>query len=152
MKTQLGVPTGIALALLSTLLATLFAMGVFSVAQAQDASPSASRTFEPATVQPGGQVVVTISVSNYGNAGIVSESLPAGFRFVESPLGGTVTGQRVQWFFLSNQNIDSFTYTVRASDTVGSHTFAGEFDTRVGDTDYSVDIGGETSEIGRAHV
>ena len=35
MKAQLGRPTGFALALLATLLATFLAMGVFSVAQAQ---------------------------------------------------------------------------------------------------------------------
>ena len=35
MKAQLGRPTGLALALLSTLLATFLAMGVFSVALAQ---------------------------------------------------------------------------------------------------------------------
>ena len=47
MKTQLGKQTGIALALLATMLATLFAMGVFSVAQAQATSPSADRSFFP---------------------------------------------------------------------------------------------------------
>ena len=44
MKAQLGKPTGLALALLATLLATFLAMGVFSVAQAQVMSPSATRT------------------------------------------------------------------------------------------------------------
>ena len=51
MKTQLGKQTGLALALLATLLATFLAMGVFSVAQAQE-SPSATRSF-PNTVEPG---------------------------------------------------------------------------------------------------
>ena len=36
MKAQLGKPTGLALALLATLLATFFAMGVFPVAQANE--------------------------------------------------------------------------------------------------------------------
>ena len=45
MKTQLGKQTGIALALLATLLATFFAMGVFSVAQAH--GHSAERSFSP---------------------------------------------------------------------------------------------------------
>ena len=38
MKAQLGRPTGLALALLATLLATFLAMGVFSVAQANEHS------------------------------------------------------------------------------------------------------------------
>ena len=42
MKAQLGRPTGLALALLATLLATLLAMGAFSVVQAQT-EPSATR-------------------------------------------------------------------------------------------------------------
>ena len=46
MKAQLGKPTGLALALLATLLATFLAMGVFSVAQAQT-SPSADQEFFP---------------------------------------------------------------------------------------------------------
>ena len=43
MKAQLGKPTGLALALLATLLATFLAMGVFAVAQAQT-SHSATRS------------------------------------------------------------------------------------------------------------
>ena len=42
MKAQLGRPTGLALVLLFTLLATFLAMGVFSVAQAQAAQRSRS--------------------------------------------------------------------------------------------------------------
>ena len=38
MKAQLGKPTGLALALLAALLATFLAMGVFSVAQANEHS------------------------------------------------------------------------------------------------------------------
>ena len=68
MKSQLGISTGLALALLATLLATLFAMGVFSVAQAQT-SHSASRSFSADMVVPGDMVEVTISLSDYGQAG-----------------------------------------------------------------------------------
>ena len=56
MKAQLGKPTGLALALLATLLATFLAMGVFSVAQAQ-ASHSATRSFSSdGTVEAGGTI------------------------------------------------------------------------------------------------
>ena len=43
MKAQLGKPTGLVLALLTTLLATFLAMGVFSVAQANE--HNATRSF-----------------------------------------------------------------------------------------------------------
>ena len=76
MKAQLGRPTGLALALLATLLATFLAMGAFSVAQAQTA-PSADRNFNPPSVAAGGEVVVTIEVNDYGNAGIVEENPPS---------------------------------------------------------------------------
>ena len=49
MKAQLGKPTGLALALLAALLATLFTMGAFSVAQAQTL-PSAERSFSDHSV------------------------------------------------------------------------------------------------------
>ena len=54
MKAQLGKPTGLALALLAALLATFFAMGVFSVAQAN--SHHAERSFSANTVAPGAEV------------------------------------------------------------------------------------------------
>ena len=56
--------TGLALALLSTLLATILAMGVFSVAQAQT-SHSADQEFSPQTYGGtwGENVTVTITMS-----------------------------------------------------------------------------------------
>ena len=65
MKAQLGRPTGLALALLATLLATFLAMGVFSVAQAS--GHSATRSFSPTTVGPG-EVTVTIALSGTESA------------------------------------------------------------------------------------
>ena len=49
-------------------------------------TPSASRSFDSASVDPGGQVMVTITASNYGQAGGVTETLPAGFSYVDSDL------------------------------------------------------------------
>ena len=85
---------------------------------------SASRSFAPASVSPGGQVVITISVSDYGSAGRVTETLPAGFTYVSSNLseGVRVTGQEVRFTLFGDT---SFTYTVTASSVVGSHAFSG---------------------------
>ena len=87
--------------------------------------PSATRSFNPATVEPGGRVTVTITANNYGQAGGVTETLPAGFTYVSSTLDAeqvTVTGQEVQFILQGNT---SFTYIVTASSVERSHTFSG---------------------------
>ncbi len=88
-------------------------------------TPSASRSFDKPSVAQGGDVVVTIDVANYGQAGGVTETLPTGFTYVSSSLDAeqvTVTGQEVRFTLQADT---SFTYTVTASRTVGSHTFSG---------------------------
>ena len=78
MKAQLGRPTGLALALLATLLATFLAMGVFSVALANE--HSATRTFSATTVAPGAEITVDIALSAYGDGGSVAENAATGFQ------------------------------------------------------------------------
>ena len=93
---------------------------------AAQAGPSATRSLDPSTVEPGGQVVVTIEASNYGQGGGVTETLPAGFTYVSSSLPDSqvfpLADQQVR-FTLQGDN--SFTYTVTASSVEGSHTFSG---------------------------
>ena len=48
---------------------------------AAQGSPSAERSFDNMTVEPGADVQVTIAVSNYGGAGAISEMLPSGFTY-----------------------------------------------------------------------
>ena len=89
------------------------------------ASPSATRSFDKTTVEPGGEVVVTIAAANYGNGGGVTETLPAGFTYQGSSISDalvTVTGQEVQFILVGDS---SFTYTVTASSMEGVHTFSG---------------------------
>ena len=84
MKAQLGRPTGLALALLATLLATFLAMGVFSVALA-NGSHSATRSLSAVHdlgCYLGPTITVTISLSEYGRGGSVSETLPDGFSLI----------------------------------------------------------------------
>ena len=145
MKAQLGRPTGLALVLLSTLLATFLAMGVFSVALAQTTTHSASRSFSATTVEPRAELVVTINVADYGNFGSVQETLPEGFSYVSSNgADGRLRGDQVE-FLLIGGGITSFTYTVTASDTEGTYRFDGDFLTRVDGADVSVDISGASS-------
>ena len=105
-------------------------------------APAAARSFSPASVDPGGDVVVTIVVSGYGDSGSVEETLPAGFSYVDgsSDLDVTsvaVSGQTVT-FTLTGET--SFTYTVTASDTARDHPFMGVLMDEDGTT---ADVGGD---------
>ena len=89
--------------------------------------PSATRSFDQATVAPGGVVVVTIAAANYGSLGAVTETLPAGFSYESSSLTDEgevfVDGQTIKFIL---QGADkTFTYTVTASNTAGGHDFSG---------------------------
>ena len=99
-------------------------VGIASVA-AQQNEPSVTRSFNPASVAPGGTVTVTIQVANYGGIGRVTETLPAGFAYVSSThdsAGVSVNGQKVRFTL---QGDASVAYTVTASRTAGSHSFSG---------------------------
>ena len=88
--------------------------------------PSATRSFDKTTVEPGDNVTVIITAGNYGGAGAVTETLPVGFSYVSSNLGSeqvTETDARTVRFTL--QGDASFTYTVTASSTAGNYDFSG---------------------------
>ena len=79
--------------------------------------PSATRSFSPTTVGPGDDVVVTISATDYGRFGRVTEILPAGFDYDSSTLDDEevdVNGQTVK-FTLQGSDLQ-FEYTVTAPD------------------------------------
>ena len=93
---------------------------------AQTPAASATRSFDSATVDPGGNVTVTITAANYGSFGEVTETLPEGFAYVSSGLDAEqveADGQKVSFTLLDA--VTSFTYTVTASRTAGPHTFSG---------------------------
>ena len=101
------------------------ALGLFGTAPvAAQGSPSATRSFSPDTVAPGGRVEVTITVANYDSGGSVAETLPQGFNYVSSNLDqADVTGQKVE--FTLPRETTSFTYIVTAPSEAGSYTFSG---------------------------
>ena len=111
----------------------------------QDAS--ASRSFPPASVAPGGRVVVTITADNYGQAGGVTETLPAGFTYVSSTLDADQVAETGREVRFTLQGDDSFMYTVTASSVAGSHTFSGTL--RDFDRD-DTPVGGDSSVTVRA--
>ena len=89
------------------------------------ATPSATRSFNQATVGPGGTVTVTIQAANYGQAGGVTETLPTGFSYLSSSLSASRVNENGQNVGVTLQGDTSFTYTVTASSTSNSYTFSG---------------------------
>ena len=80
--------------------------------------PSARRSFSLSPVAPGGTVTVTIRADNYGGLGRVVETLPSGFTSPDAS-GQTVTLRLLQ------EGPQTRSYTVTASDNLGSYTFSG---------------------------
>ena len=150
MKAQLGRPTGLALALLATLLATFLAMGVFPVAQAQT-DPSATRSISPTEVAPGGEVIVTITVMGNHDSGVLNETWPEEFGFVSVStdiysVDSIVRNNRIVLSNETGQVPASFTYTLNApQDAEGPYFLAGSFAGNVGSVEFSDDIGGDTT-------
>lgn len=149
MKAQLSKQTGIALALLATLLATFLVMGVFSVAQADE--HSATRSFSATTVAPGAEITVNIALSEYGIGGSIAEMPPQGFSLVSGSIdwvgnrGGAFLarpdGNQVR-VILTAAGITNISYKLTAPATAGGpHEFSGNF----GNSDSeSVAIGGDS--------
>ena len=145
MKAQLGRPSGLALVFLSTLLAAFLAMGAYTVAQANN--HSATRSFSASEVAPGAEITVNITLSEYGEGGSVTETLPEGFSFVSGSIdlngGGGFDrsmGNQVR-VVLVGAGVTSVTYKVTAPDAAGGpHAFSGNF----------VNFGGESVAVGGA--
>ena len=104
-------------------------IGVMSLlpADAQQQGPSASRSFSSATVAPGGELTVTVAVSGYGRVGGLTETLPAGFSYVDGSsniddFSVNVSGQNVRFTLFGESSI---TYKVTASDTPADYDFSG---------------------------
>ena len=101
---------------------------VEAAAPPPDEGPSATRSFDKTTVEPGENVTVTITIDgDYGGVGAVTEMLPDGFSYVSSDLDTeqvTVVDTRTVRFTLRGDA--SFTYTVTASSAEGPHGFSGE--------------------------
>ena len=106
---------------------------------AAQTSPSATRSFEPATVVPDGTVTVTITAI-YTGVGQVTETLPSDFTYVDDSLvdleetadnpravarseGETDLAQGIVAFNLLGTG--SFTYQVTAPSAEDTYTFSG---------------------------
>ena len=137
MKTGFSIPVrAVAAAALAALVAVVF-VGLPSSTEAT--SHSATREFSSSWVLPGGEFSVTITFDNLG-LGQVAESLPEGFTYLRSDLGGVeVEGQFLTIFIIGDSSV---TYTVTAPDTEGEFTFTGVVRDLNGDEEL---IGGDSS-------
>jgi len=91
---------------------------------------TAVRILDVASVDPGGEVVVTVEVRGFGRYGRVSEVLPDGWTLVDSSLpepAVTVANRTIRFLLLNLDLAESVTfwYTVRAPDTAGKYALRG---------------------------
>ena len=85
---------------------------------------SATRSFGSESIDAGAELEIEISVSGLGGAGQVKETLPDGFSFVSSTEeSATADGQTVRFIIVGDEA--TFSYTVTASQTAGTHEFSG---------------------------
>ena len=126
--------------------AALGVFGLFWPALVEAQSPAASRSLSPATVMPGGEITVTITLSNVAE-GRVEETLPMGFELVQ---GSASEGIRVtedgQTIKFTLRNTNEFSYKVTASDTADEYTFMGVLKAVIGggDSVETVDVTGDS--------
>ena len=127
-------------------LALAGALGIFFYSAAQTLKAdehSATRSFNPDPVAPGGSVVVTIDTNDIGAFGRVTETLPAGFTYVTSSLDADQVdasgGQEIRFRLIGSPD---FTYTVTAPMEAGNYTFSG---TVLDDDRSSLAVTGDTT-------
>ena len=132
MQTQLKTLVGVAV--LATLVLTgMLGIFTFSASQTVQANGhSATRSFSPASVAPGGETTVTVTFANFESpVGAVTETLPPGFAY--KPLSSSIndddfvriTGQEARFTILGTPQ--SLTYVVTASTVEASYEFSGTF-------------------------
>ena len=119
---------------------------------AAQTGPSATRSFEPATVEPGGTVTVTVAVENTGTPGRVTETIPSEFAYVDGSLtstpastaifsaGTSDVAQGVVAFNLLGAS--SISYQVTAASAEADYNFSGTV--RASDSTEAT-VGGETT-------
>ena len=138
----------VGVAVLATLVLTgMLGIFTFSASQAVQANGhSATRSFSPMSVTPGGEATVTVTFANFeGPVGAVIETLPAGFAY--KPMSSSIndddfvviTGQEARFTILGTPQ--SLTYIVTASSVEASHDFSGAF---LDGSRTSVAVGGAT--------
>ena len=113
----------------------LVAVGLVGGQQSAEAqeTASATRSFSPSEVEPGGTLTVTITVAGYGAFGQLREAFPADFTFVSSSPEATRSGQTLTFNLLAGED-SSVSYTLTAPTTSGEKSgFSGTLEPTQGD-------------------
>ena len=119
----------------------LIAVGLVGGQQSAEAqqTASATRSFPPPEVEPDGQLVVTISVADYGGIGQLTETFHSDFTFVRSSLEATRSGQTLTFNLVGDESVN---YTLTAPTTGRKPGFSGNLEPAQGD---GVTVGGPSS-------
>ena len=95
---------------------------------AAQTGPSATRSFEPMSVAPGGMVTVSIDIEGVTLAGTITETVPAGFTYVSTsgldpdPDASDESVGRLVFPFLGSND---FSYVLTAPSAEASYSFSG---------------------------
>ena len=141
----------IALAVVAVVAVVAVAVGLVQLdSVTAQTSPTATRSFDPNPVAPGGFLVVTITADGFGIFGDVQETLPAGFIYQSSSLDPdqvTPEGQTVKFALIGETSPFTFTYTVTAASTEDDYSFSGSLGGVLAnyDTYSGIDVGGDSS-------
>ena len=87
--------------------------------------PAATRSIPTTSVEAGASLTVSVTASEYGQFGAVSETLPSGFTFVSSTLPDSQVNASSNPVRFTLFGESGFDYTVTASSQPGSYTFSG---------------------------
>ena len=117
---------------------------------AAQTDPSATRSFEPASVEPGGTVTVNIDIEGVAVAGSVTETVPAGFTYVSTtgiPLNAEASDLDMGILVFPFLGTNDFSYVLTAPSTEDSYPFDGTLNP--GPDTQPVDVGGaDTVTVG----
>ena len=135
MKSNIGIPIGLALVMFFGVFTAMLAFGTLSPQPVE--AQTAMRSISPTSVAPGGTVTVTITVADadIDNDGIslgsVTETLPDGFTYGSVSGATLVTGNQApappMYRFTFLGATATITYTATASSTDGTYNFSGTF-------------------------
>ena len=119
----------------------LVAVGLVGGQQSAEAqTASATRSFPPSEVEPGGTLTVTISVAGYGGIGQLKETFNSDFTFVSSSPEATRSGQTLTFNLVGDTSVS---YTLTAPTTAGTKTgFSGTLEPAEGE---GMRVGGPSS-------
>ena len=130
--------------------AVMGAVGLLFPHPADAHEHSATRSFGSAEVAAGGDLEVTITVNDFGNAASVVETLPEGFEYKSTSLPedrakvDPMDMQMVTFAVVLESSPYTFTYTVTAAGEAGTYDFMGTVSTPLADTPDPRDISGDT--------